>query len=237
MSLMIIPRGTQLMCPKPLPRRVMVSLPGLLEPAIRSRLTELSYSSFNAYALELIRFDLRSRREHFVTQPFAMDSVEVQHRIDTMIVQHYTPGLPEPRGALVKLVRSRQLNGGFTEAECLPVSAFRERVNFPEAIRPLVQVRFQELKYPSLSAYVAGLIRYDLMLAGPHKHAKAAQLDPAVAATMNEETVKKFLARERRRLLLEFLIEQSEGRELPEAELAERMQEIAQRIRRRGLRG
>lgn len=49
-----------------------------------------------------------------------------------------------------------------------PLKAKAERVTFPARIWPVIDLRWRELRYPILSAYVTGLIRYDLMLGGPH---------------------------------------------------------------------
>jgi hypothetical protein len=40
------------------------------------------------------------------------------------------------------------------------MSAAPERITFPADIWPLADERWKELGYPSLSAYITGLIRY-----------------------------------------------------------------------------
>ena len=49
-----------------------------------------------------------------------------------------------------------------------PLSAVARRVTFPCDVWRLADVRWQDLGYRSLSAYVTGLIRYDLLVSGPH---------------------------------------------------------------------
>jgi hypothetical protein len=40
-------------------------------------------------------------------------------------------------------------------------------------LRSIIEIRWPELNYPNLSEYVTGLVRYDLMLGGPHTYFNA----------------------------------------------------------------
>jgi hypothetical protein len=42
-------------------------------------------------------------------------------------------------------------------------------LDYDREIRRMADIRWRELGYASLSAYVTGLIRYDLLLGGPHQ--------------------------------------------------------------------
>ena len=73
--------------------RVHVAVPGILATAIKTRREEFSYKTFSPFAVELVCFDLRVRRDHVVTLPFFREPIEVQNAIDRQIVHHYRPGL------------------------------------------------------------------------------------------------------------------------------------------------
>src|SRR5439155_840264 len=88
------------------------------------------------------------------------------------LVARYRPGQPR-KGLLVQLVdRIHHLQTiAAASRHDLPLpalSAVAERVTFPSEIWRLVDVRWKELGYRSLSAYITGLIRYDLLVSGPH---------------------------------------------------------------------
>src|SRR5688500_13628976 len=73
---------------------------GILQQTVRLRFAEFRYPSFPPYALELICFDLRRRRPHWVTLPFSRDTRRVQDGLDGELVRHYVEG-EEARGLLV----------------------------------------------------------------------------------------------------------------------------------------
>jgi len=91
-------------------------------------------------------------------------------------------------------------------------------------------VRWQELGYPSLSAYITGLIRYDLMVGGPHLFTS----EDCRAETQEAEPKETLRVREKgktRKILLDYLIERAHGSELPENELNQIKARIASHLK------
>src|SRR5688572_9617693 len=83
------------------PWRCHVNYPGILTNAVRTRWEEFDYQAFSPYAIELVCFDLRIRRDHDVTQPFSMDTLAAQDAIDRELIRHYQPDSPR-NGLLVQ---------------------------------------------------------------------------------------------------------------------------------------
>ena len=213
--------------------RKSITLPGLLAPVVKQRCAELGYSIFTPYAVGLVCYDLRSDAQHTITLQIARDTQAAQDAVDRELIAHYQPSHAH-KGLLVQVVqRIHHLQDIAARGRHdLPVqlSAIPERVTFPFDIWRLVDVRWQELGYPSLSAYVTGLIRYDLLVGGPHSSTTA---DPR--SKLQRKLTRKTLAAHRRgsrrKLLLDHLIEEAEGHPVPQEELQKVKTRIAKALR------
>ncbi|MDQ6911250.1 MAG: hypothetical protein M3128_00040 [Verrucomicrobiota bacterium] len=213
--------------------RKSITLPGLLAPAAKQRYAEFGHSILTPYAVELVCYDLRSHAKHEITLEIARDTQAAQDAVDRELVSRYRPG-QKREGLLVQVVeRIHHLQDIAARGRHdLPVqlSAIPERVTFPFDIWQLVDVRWQELGYPSLSAYLTGLIRYDLLVGGPHSSTTA---DPR--SKLQRKLTRKTLAAHRkgsrRKLLLDHLIEEAEGHPVPQEELQKVKTRIAKALR------
>jgi hypothetical protein len=87
----------------------------------------------------------------------------------------------------------------------------------------------RELEYASLSAHVAGLIRYDLLLSGPHKF-DARHARRKIQAALDRETLLARVRGQSRKLFLDYLIERAHGRTLTGAELDCAKTQIAKQL-------
>lgn len=213
----------------PVPRRRHVTIPGILRETIQRRMAEFRYTSFSPFALELICFDLRKRREHLITRPFADDTPAVQEALDRELVHHYQPGY-ERRGLLLRAVfndtaeiHREPLRGTY--------SAFRGNITAPEALRPCIEKRWRELGYRNYSAYVTAVIRYDLMLLGPHCYFNGEDKNPEILAALDAGTVQAFHANKPERGYLDYLIEAAAGQQLSWEERSRIMRRIAAKLR------
>src|SRR6476469_2715531 len=103
-----MPRKPSSYSQRPLIRH-RVTLPGVLREVLRLRWQEFRYPSFAPFALEMICFDLRKRREHLVTGTFACDRREVQDALDRNLVASYCPGA-EARGPMVQAIFCEEAN-------------------------------------------------------------------------------------------------------------------------------
>src|SRR5687768_18589537 len=83
-----------------------VSIPAVLAPVLPTRWAEFHYTSFSPYAVELVCFDLRKRRDHDITRPFADDPPRVQDAVDREIVPRVAPHR-DREGALIYLIFQR----------------------------------------------------------------------------------------------------------------------------------
>ncbi len=215
--------------------RKSITIPGLLAPTVKRRCAEFGHTIFTPYAVELVCYDLRSDAKHSITFEIANDTQMAQDAVDRELILRYRPGQPR-KGLLVQLVdRIHHLQSTAARSRYdLPLpalSAVAERVTFPFEIWKLVEVRWKELDYRSLSAYITGLIRYDLLVSGPHSSVTA-DCRSKLQRKLTRKTLADHRHGRRRKILLDHLIEEAEGRPVPERELDKVKARIAQELRR-----
>ena len=202
--------------------RKSITIPGLLTSTVKQRCAELGYIIFTPYAVELVCYDLRSDANHEITLAIGRDTQAAQDAVDRELVAHYRPGQART-GLLVLLVervghlqhvaaRSRH------DLLSAPLSAVARRVTFPTDIWRLANPRWQDLGYCSLSAYITALIRYDLLVGGPHKFTTA-DCRSKLQRKLTRKTLAARRKKSRRKILLDHLIERTEGRPVPKEEL------------------
>ena len=233
--------------------RTTLYLPGLLEKAIRVRAKEFYYWSLSPFFTELVCFDLRNRVPHVVTQPLSVEPRAVQDAIDREIIRNYVPRTPRNYCLLDRLLAQLTAAGHLgewlnqsaseipferppenpeTKPHDGPASKFPVGVRFPARLRSIIEIRWAELNYASLPEYVAGLTRYDLMLGGPHTYFNGRDKQRYLLDSLDIETELTFHARtKRRRILLDYMIEEAMGRPMRDDERHEVMLALAQRLR------
>lgn len=213
--------------------RKNISIPGLLATTAKQRCAEFGKGGFAPYAVELVCYDLRINAHHTVTLEIAGDTQAAQDAIDQELVARYRPG-QRREGLLVQVAeRIQHLKEIATRSRHdLPLaalSAASERVTFPAAIWPHAEERWQALGYRSLSAYVTGLIRYDLLVGGPHAYATG-DCRSKVQRAITRKTVAARRKGGKRKILLDYLIERAKGRRVPKEELEKVKTQIAQTL-------
>jgi hypothetical protein len=223
--------------------RVHLSLPGVLATVLPTRWAEFHYTSASPYIVELVCFDLRKRREHEITRPYADDPPRVQDAVDREIVAHYAPHR-DRAGALIHLIFQRAGEAAANErarpgaVELPPGEMVVQRywVFFPAILREAIEQRRQELGFRSVSAYVTSLVRYDMMLGGPHYYFSGKDKDPELLAALDLRTLRAFQEQKRQRILLDYLIERATGREMTDAERQQMNATYTVRLRENALR-
>ncbi len=212
--------------------RKSLTIPGLLTPTVKRRCRELGYAIFPPYAVELVCYDLRSDAKHTITLELARDTQPAQDGVDREIVSRYRSG-KEREGLLMQLLKRVQ---GIAERSrnklpLMSLNAVPERVTFPSEIWKLADKRWRDLGYRSLSAYLTGLIRYDLLLGGAHSE-RTADCRSKLQRKLTRKTLAARRKGGRRKILLDHLIEEAEGRPIPEKDLEKVKARIAQELRR-----
>jgi hypothetical protein len=185
--------------------------------------------------VELVCYDLRSDANHTITLEISRDTQAAQDAVDRELVAHYQPGQPRT-GLLVQLVeRVGHLQNVAARSRhdliFAPLSAVAKRVTFPIDIWRLANPRWQELGYASLSAYITALIRYDLLVGGPHS-STTADCRSKLQRKLTQKTLADRRKGRRRKILLDHLIERRAGRPVPQEELERVKASIAQELRR-----
>src|ERR1700731_88272 len=214
--------------------RKSITIPGLLAPAVKLRCAEFGHAIFTPYAVELVCYDLRSDARHTITLRIARDTQAAQDAVDRELVAHYRPGQAR-KGLLVQLVErvGHLQNVAARNRHDLifaPLSAVAERVTFPFDIWRLADPRWQKLGYASLSAYITALIRYDLLVGGPHA-SNTADCRSKLQRKLTRKTLADRRKGRRRKILLDHLIEEREGRPVPQEELERVKAKISQALR------
>ena len=215
--------------------RKSITIPGLLVPAVKQRCAEFGHAIFTPYAVELVCYDLRSDANHTITLEIARDTQAAQDAVDRELVAHYRPGQPRI-GLLIQLVkRVGKLQSAAARSRYdlifAPLSAVPERVTFPIDIWRLANPRWQNIGYASLSAYITALIRYDLLVGGPHA-STTADCRSKLQRKLTRKTLADRRKGRRRKTLLDHLIEEKQGRPVPPEELERVKANIAQALRR-----
>jgi hypothetical protein len=211
--------------------RKSVTIPGLLAATVERRRKEFGYDGFTPYAVELVCYDVRMGSKHGVTLALARDTQAAHDAVDRELVVRYRPG-QKREGLLVQLVNRMQdiADRSRHDARPAPLSAVPQRVTFPVGIWGVADVRWQELGYDSLSAYLTGLIRYDLLVGGPHRSITA-DCRSKIQRALTRKTLAARRKGEKRKTLLDHLIERAEGRPVTDDELELRKAQIAETLR------
>jgi hypothetical protein len=214
--------------------RKSITIPGVLAPAVKLRCAEFGHAIFTPYAVELVCYDLRSDAKHTITLQIARETQAAQDAVDRELVAHYRPGQPR-KGLLVQLVERighlQNVAARSRHEATPPLSAVPERVTFPFDIWRMADPRWQNLGYASLSAYITGLIRYDLLVGGPHA-SNTADCRSKLQRKLTRKTLADRRKGRRRKLLLDHLIEEKQGRPVASEELERVKANIAQELRR-----
>ena len=100
-------------------------------------------------------------------------------------------------------------------------------MHYSDALAPCIEVRWREAGYDGFSAYLTALIRYDLLLLGPHKHYNGDDWGAARMAELDAKTVKEFHEAKWRTIHFDHLLDRAAGRKLTPTERSARMREIA----------
>jgi hypothetical protein len=228
-------------------------LPGLLEKAIRVRAKEFDYPSLSPFFTELVCFDLRQRVPHTISLPISLEPPEVRDVIEREIIRNYVPKAPRNYSLLRRLIKQLAKEGHFgawqavdddelpAEAPAInpktwpddgPASSFRYKARFPRKLRSIIEIRWAELGYPNVSEYVTGLIRYDLMLGGPHTYFNGHDKQRYLLDALDMETQLTFHSRrKRRRILLDYMIEEVAGRPMSDEERHRAMLALSRKLR------
>jgi hypothetical protein len=210
--------------------RKNISVPGLLAPALHLRMSEFGHRTVSPFAVDLVCYDLRSNAAHTITLAISRDAQAAQDAVDAELVARYRPRQPR-NGLLVEIVEhlAELRRVARYAVPPMPLSAKPARITFPAAIWPLADLRWKELGYASLSAYVTGLIRYDLLIGGPHLF-NARDTRREILSALDRETRESRNRGHRRKLFLDHLIERVQGRTLSEPDLEQEKARIAKSL-------
>ena len=214
--------------------RKSITIPGLLAATVKQRCREFGHGAFPPYAVELVCYDLQSSAKHTITLEIANDTQSAQDAVDRELIVRYRPG-QQREGLLVKLVEKLKhfqeiAERGRNDLPLPSMSAVAKRMTFPQEIWQLADQRWQALGYRSLSAYITGLIRYDLLVSGPHKNTTA-DCRSKTQRAITRKTLSAQRNGRRRKLLLDHLIERAQGRPVNEDELEKMKAHLAQTLR------
>ena len=209
-------------------------MPGILADILRQRWKEFRYPGFSPFALEMVCFDLRIRRAHEFSLYFAQKPKAIQEALDRELYRQYRPGAAR-NGIMVQAIQATPLPPA-RPAPRGEFAGFRGYIRYSEALAPCIEARWREAGYPSFSHFVTGLIRYDLLLLGPHIYFSGDDTDPEILASLDRGTVAEFHEnRQPKRIYLDRLLDLAAGRTLTPEERSATVRRIADELIARAL--
>lgn len=120
--------------------KITANLSNRLETALHQQVITHRYPSESAYGLGLAIWDLYSRQPHTLTGPL----------------------LRGPRWTIPGFVTDLLEELGDPMAKTKDLMPYRMTVRVPLVLAPFIQLRVKEERYRSASAYMTGLVLYDL---------------------------------------------------------------------------
>ena len=199
-------------------------LPGVLIPTIERRIEELDSGNLSRYVIELVCFDLCRLRAHTLTGPIARKPANVQHAVDLAIDRHYVPGRKSNREQMdrIAMIGPDEANA---LGEIAPVKKVKSRVWLRSLHRDAMKQRSAALGFRSLTEYITSLIRFDLLLGGPHgAFPGGKEFTVAEIMAMDEKTLRTFQENKPRKCMVDYAVEEAAGRVMS---LEERDEELA----------
>jgi hypothetical protein len=215
--------------------RSNVTYPGRLATIIAERIIELERGTFSIYAIELVCFDLRKRREHSITGPLFEKSLEVQDAVDRQIIRNYRPFTTRRGEFIQSLVEDAVLNYVAPDSSDGLVSKEYEWVVFPPLLREIIGIRWRELGFTGISQYVTSVLRYDLLLGGPHKYFRGGDCTPEMCRSLDLETIELFNLNYQPRTLADHLVEEAAGRKLTREECDAELRRVGEKLQHRAV--
>jgi hypothetical protein len=197
-------------------------LPGALTSAIARRMEELESGNLSRYVVELVAFDMRRRRAHTLTGPLARRPLNVQHAIDLTIDGHYVVGRKSNREQMERVVKFGPEQASAL-GEIAVVKKTKHRVWLRSLHREAMKERSKALGFRGLTQYITSLIRFDLLLGGPHEEFPGdKEFDRSEIAALDEYTLTTYQAQETRKCMIDYVVEEVAGRRMsPEERDAE----------------
>jgi hypothetical protein len=205
-------------------------LPGALMPAVLRRIEELQSGNLSRYVVELIAFDLRRLRAHTLTAGIARHPANVQHAIDLAIDRHYVAGTKSNREQMQRLVDSGP-NEAAALGELAPVKKEKHGIWLRSLHREAMKQRAAALGFRGLTAYITSLIRYDLLLGGPHEEFPGdKEFTRAEIVALDEDTLATYKANQPKKCMIDYVIEEAAGRELTPEERDAELEKVAEKL-------
>jgi hypothetical protein len=206
-------------------------LSGALVPAVMRRIEELKSENISRYITELATFDMRRLRAHSLTRPLARKPLIVQHAIDLAIDRHYVVGGKKSNKEEMDRLIRRGPNDAAALGDIAPVKKVKFRLWLRCRHREAMLQRAASLGFRSLGEYFTSLIRFDLLLGGPHNEFPGdKQFDRAEIAGLDDYTLDVFHANEPRKCMVDYAVEEAAGRELSPEERDAELAKVAEQL-------
>ena len=210
-------------------------LPGALMPAIIRRMDELQSGNLSRYVIELAAFDLRRLRAHTLTGPLAGKPLNVQHAVDLAIDRNYAAGKTSNWEQMKRIAQGPDEVAGPGEAPALgevaPVKKEKHRVWLRSLHRDAMRQRRTSLGFQSLGDYLTSLIRFDLLLGGPHEEFPGdMKLSRAEIAALDEKTLATFHANQPRKCMVDYVVEEVAGSAMSPEERDAELAKVSEKL-------
>jgi hypothetical protein len=220
---------------RPIGRRSHVNYPGRLTTVIGERIIELERGNFSVYVIELVCFDLRKRCKHSITGPLFEKSLHVQDAVDRQIIRNYRPFVSRRGEFIQSLVDDVVLNYVAPDSTDGFVRKEYQWVVFPPLLREIIGIRWRELGFTGVSQYVTSVIRYDLLVGGPHTFFRGDDCTPEMCRSLDLETIQLFHANDHSSTLADYIVRKAAGRKLSREESDAALRDVSEKLARRAV--
>lgn len=214
------------------PWRCHVTYPGRLEETVRRRIAELGSRTFSRYVVELACYNLRRLRPHSFTGRIGRLPSAAQDAIDRAIHANYREGI-RCNGHLIEAVLMGAIKSIPPEAwgEDGEISNVSDFVLFPGAQEENLKEWINILGFKGPSEFVTSLIRFDLLIGGPHKECGGDDCDAEMIASLDVETIRAYRSKIRAKTLTDFIVERIAGRVMTDEERDSVLEQAAEHFK------
>ncbi len=205
-------------------------IPGALMPAIIRRIAELKSGNLSRYVIELVTFDMRRLRAHSLTGPLASKPLEVQHAVDLAIDRNYVAGRKSNKEQMQRIVLMDPEEAAAI-GELGAVKKEKHQIWLRSLHRKAINERCAALGFSSLGDYITSLMRFDLLLGGPHDEFPG---DMEIArpdiAKLDKKTLTTYEENQPRKCMIDYVVEEIAGREMSPDERDAELARISEKL-------
>jgi hypothetical protein len=150
--------------------------------------------------------------------------------LDLAIDRHYVEGKKSNREQMDRIVKIGPDEIG-PPGEIAEVKKVKDRVWLRSLHREAMKERSEALGFQSLTEYITSLIRFDLLLGGPHNEFPGdKEFGVAEIMALDEKTLRAFREKKPRKCMIDYVVEEAAGRPMSPEERDAELAKTAEKL-------